>query len=471
MSRPLEGKFGIVTGGSRGIGEAIARNLAAKGCSLLLNFTSESSRARTEELCASLASTHSIRCVAVQADLLHAEEAVPQILAAAKQHFSSPEGKFQIDVLINNAGVSADRFLNDPVKGPIDREYFNWHYSINVLAPLLLTQACAQFLPTDRSGRIVNISSVSSSIGFTGQSVYGGTKAALEAMTRTWARELADRATVNAVNPGPVIGDMYFATGEEFWKQMQGFQDATPLSKMVEDDPQLKELSEEQIRLIKEKMGGRRPAFTSEIAGVVGMLCTADGLWCTGSVIQKENDLPSTQSIEPPLNPPTRQTSTLPRPPRLHHSIYRPPTSIHPSLEGITSRNYIFPRETSNINKELLHRYETAKDEFEIATDSTASSTIYAASDRESARDALNQLLAVYSLYTTGIATTAESHAPQEIQQGDGNADEQGQVVNTNFDPSEIPARVRDEVRRRVGQRVRELRNAVEGLEERAHAE
>ncbi|GIC92088.1 uncharacterized protein Aud_008545 [Aspergillus udagawae] len=121
--------------------------------------------------------------------------------------------------------------------------------------------------------------------------------------------------------------------------------------------------------------------------------------------------------------------------------------------------------------EELQELYETAKDEFEIATDSTASSTIYAASDRESARDALNQLLAVYSLYTTGIATTAESHAPQEIQQGDGNADEQGQVVNTNFDPSEIPARVRDEVRRRVGQRVRELRNAVEGLEERAHAE
>jgi NAD(P)-dependent dehydrogenase (short-subunit alcohol dehydrogenase family) len=188
-------------------------------------------------------------------------------------------------VLINNAGVSKDRFLNDATKGPIDADYFSWHYTINVLAPLLLTQACAPFLPTDRSGRIVNISSVSSSLGFTGQSVYGGTKAALEAMTRTWARELADRATVNAVNPGPVIGDMYFATGEEFWRQMQGFQDATPLSKMLADDPKLAALSEEQIRLINEKMGGRRPAFTSEIAGVVGMLCTTDGLWCTGSVV------------------------------------------------------------------------------------------------------------------------------------------------------------------------------------------
>lgn len=285
MARALEGKFGIVTGGSRGIGEAIARNLADKGCNLLLNFTSESSRARTDELCAELAQAHSIRCVSVQADLSQAAEATATILAAAKQHFTTASGHFQIDVLINNAGVSKDRFLNDATKGPIDADYFSWHYTINVLAPLLLTQACAPFLPTDRSGRIVNISSVSSSLGFTGQSVYGGTKAALEAMTRTWARELADRATVNAVNPGPVIGDMYFATGEEFWRQMQGFQDATPLSKMLADDPKLAALSEEQIRLINEKMGGRRPAFTSEIAGVVGMLCTTDGLWCTGSVV------------------------------------------------------------------------------------------------------------------------------------------------------------------------------------------
>ncbi|PLN79453.1 3-oxoacyl-reductase [Aspergillus taichungensis] len=286
MSPVLEGRFGIVTGGSRGIGEAIARNLASKGCNLLLNFTSESSRARTESLCSTLSSEHSIRCVSVQADLVKPEEAAAAILASAKQHFTSSSGKFQIDILVNNAGVSADRFLNDETKGPMDAEYFNWHYTINVLAPLLLTQACMPFLPDDRTGRIVNISSVSSSLGFTGQSVYGGTKAALEAMTRTWARELSDRATVNAVNPGPVIGDMYFATGEDFWKQMQGFQDNTPLSKMMlGKDAQLDQLTDEQKRLIMEKMGGRRPAFTAEIAGVVGMLCTPDGAWCTGSVV------------------------------------------------------------------------------------------------------------------------------------------------------------------------------------------
>jgi NAD(P)-dependent dehydrogenase (short-subunit alcohol dehydrogenase family) len=221
----------------------------------------------------------------VQADLSQPETAVPVIVTAAKKHFSSGT-KLQIDILINNAGVSQDRNLNDAARGPITAEHFNWQYTINVLAPLLLTQAIAPFLPTDRSGRIVNISSVSSSMGFAGQSMYGGTKAALEAMTRTWARELADRATVNAVNPGPVIGDMYFNAGEDFWRDIQGFQDNTPMSKLDESNAEtMGRLTGEQARLIKEKMGGRRPAFTSEIAGVVCMLCTTDGGHCTGSVI------------------------------------------------------------------------------------------------------------------------------------------------------------------------------------------
>jgi NAD(P)-dependent dehydrogenase (short-subunit alcohol dehydrogenase family) len=82
-------------------------------------------------------------------------------------------------------------------------------YRTNVLGPLLLMQAALPFLPHDRTARIVNVSSISSTEGFVGQSVYGGSKAALEAMTRTWARELASRGTVNAINPGPVKTDMW----------------------------------------------------------------------------------------------------------------------------------------------------------------------------------------------------------------------------------------------------------------------
>lgn len=269
---------------SVGIGEAIARNLAAKGADLLLNYTSPSSKGPTEQLCAELSSAHGIRVEYVKANLSNAEEGVDAILTAAKEKFSA-SGKLQIDILINNAGVSEDRNLNDP-KGAIKPEHFHWQYTINVLAPLLLTQAIAPYLPNDRTGRIVNISSVSSTLSFVGQSIYGGTKAALESMTRTWARELADKATVNAINPGPVIGDMYFKAGEAFWRDLQGFVDNAPLSKMdLNNKDVTSRLTEEQIRLINEKMGGRRPAFTSEIAGAVGMLCTPDGAWTTGSVV------------------------------------------------------------------------------------------------------------------------------------------------------------------------------------------
>jgi NAD(P)-dependent dehydrogenase (short-subunit alcohol dehydrogenase family) len=243
---------------------------------------------KTEEICASLSKEHSIHCDFVRADLFECEKAASTILEGAKKHFASIHGdskKFQIDILVNNAGVSQDRELNDLEKGPITPEDFNWHYNINVLAPLLLTQIIAPHLPADGSGRIVNISSVSSSLGFVGQTVYGGTKAALESMTRTWSRELADRATVNAINPGPVIGDMYFATGEKFWNSMQGWMDHTPLSKVKADKSDLKGMGEKNAALVMEKMGGRRPAYTSEIAGIVAMLCLPDAAWCTGSVV------------------------------------------------------------------------------------------------------------------------------------------------------------------------------------------
>lgn len=109
--------------------------------------------------------------------------------------------------------------------------------------------------------------------------------------------------------------------------------------------------------------------------------------------------------------------------------------------------------------------YEVAKDEFEIATDSTDSATIYAASDRESARDALNQFLATYRLYTSGdIRPTAESHQPQQTQPDDSGVG----AAATEYDPADIKPEVREEVRMRVGQRVRELDNAVMVLEEKA---
>jgi NAD(P)-dependent dehydrogenase (short-subunit alcohol dehydrogenase family) len=287
--RPHEGKLAIITGGSRGIGAAIARNLAAKGCSLLLVYTSDSSTGPIQALCEDLISAYGIRCIPVQADLSNPTRSAPYIVSSARNHFAHPvTGKFQIDFLINNAGIAGDKLLNDPEKGPIEETQFDRIYKVNVLAPLLLTQACAPSLPNDRSGRIVNVSSVSSSIGHEGQSIYAGTKGALEAMTRTWSRELADRCTVNAVNPGPVWGDMYANTGPKFWKVNQTYSETAPLTKYVDNDEvrsMVGKDAEAFRKVVEESMGGRRPGFTEEVAGVIGMLCSEESGWTTGSVI------------------------------------------------------------------------------------------------------------------------------------------------------------------------------------------
>lgn len=220
MSRILEGKNAIVTGASRGIGAAICENLAAKGCNLIMNYTA--SAEKTEALAKKLEQQHGIKCTPIQADMGSVDGPV-KIAAAADK----------IDIIVNNAGVAGDKPIEQ-----IDPDQFALIYNVNVRGPLLLMKAALSKLPHDRSGRIVNISSVSSSLGFHGQSVYGGSKAALEAMTRTWARELAERATVNAVNPGPVATDMYAGTSKEFQKGMSHWTKNTPLAAIRDTDRQ-----------------------------------------------------------------------------------------------------------------------------------------------------------------------------------------------------------------------------------------
>lgn len=124
----------------------------------------------------------------------------------------------------------------------------------------------------------MNLSSISSSEGFKGQSIYGGTKAALDSMTRTWARELSDRATVNAINPGPVKTDMWSQTTQEFKENMRPFIQHTPGAGIRPD------IDDEDLVKDAENAGGR-PAYVEEVAGIVAMLCTPDSVWCTGQVV------------------------------------------------------------------------------------------------------------------------------------------------------------------------------------------
>ncbi|KAJ5587766.1 uncharacterized protein N7459_003531 [Penicillium hispanicum] len=158
------------------------------------------------------------------------------------------------------------------------------------------------------------------------------------------------------------------------------------------------------------------------------------------------------------------------------------PTTLKPlQLNPTPSRLYSTASSTPTADaliEELQDLYEVAKDEFEIATDSTDGATIYAASDRESARDALNELCAVYFLYAgrpgqedTGVVSNQGVAVPGSQIAAARALWKDGPVVDPGFDPVTVAAEVKDEVRRRVGQRIRELRNAVELLEERAHAE
>jgi NAD(P)-dependent dehydrogenase (short-subunit alcohol dehydrogenase family) len=256
-----------------GIGVAICHNLASKGCSLILSYTSDSTAAPAEELATELQNEYGIKAVPVQADL-GSVKGPEYLVSIAKSTFQHPKTqKFQLDIIINNAGVAKNKTIEEA-----DPEDFTWQYNINVRGPLLLLKAALPYLPHDRSGRIVNLSSVSSSCGFIGQSVYGGTKAALEAMTRTWSRELAERATVNAINPGPVGTDMYWGSGQEFFDRTKPFLQNTPLA-APREGVDSKEVYENA------KSAGGRPAYEEEIAGVVGMLCSPDAAWSTGSVV------------------------------------------------------------------------------------------------------------------------------------------------------------------------------------------
>ncbi|KAL7266250.1 hypothetical protein RUND412_011213 [Rhizina undulata] len=275
---PLKGKLAVITGGSRGIGAAIARNLASKGADLLLNFTSTSSLELAiklkEEIATEIVPTSHVEIF--QADV-GTPEGTQALVKYAAEKFKPANGeKLQIDIVVNNAGVAGNMPLED-----VKIEEFNRQYRVNVLGPILLMQAVLPYLPRDRSGRIVNLSSVSSSQGFIGQTIYGGTKAAVEAMTRTWSRELAERATVNAVNPGPVTTDMYHGTSSAFQNHLRPFLEHTPLSHYSQSEQAA--LAQEQLQHYK--AAGGRAASADEIAGIVAMLCSKDSAWCTGCVV------------------------------------------------------------------------------------------------------------------------------------------------------------------------------------------
>ena len=188
-SNKLAGKTAIVTGASKGIGASIAKHFAAEGAAVVVNYSSD--KAGADKVVTEITSSGG-KAVAVKANVAEPAE-IENLVTEAVKSFG------KVDILVNNAGVYQFAPLEE-----ITPEFFHRQFNINVLGLLLTTQAAVRHFPAE-GGAIVNISSVVSTLGLPGGSVYGGTKAAVDAVTRSLAKELGSRGIrVNSINPGMV---------------------------------------------------------------------------------------------------------------------------------------------------------------------------------------------------------------------------------------------------------------------------
>ncbi|MEP7157693.1 MAG: glucose 1-dehydrogenase [Betaproteobacteria bacterium] len=184
----LTGKVAVVTGASKGIGAAIAKALAAEGAAVVVNYASSKAGADTVVTAITKAGG---KAVAVGADVSTTAGA-NSIIDAAITHYG------RLDVLVNNSGV----YEFSPIEA-VTEEHFHRHFNINVLGPLLTTQAAVKHL--GEGGSIINISSGVTRLTPANSAVYTGTKGALDVITSVLAKELGGKnIRVNSINPGMV---------------------------------------------------------------------------------------------------------------------------------------------------------------------------------------------------------------------------------------------------------------------------
>ena len=193
MNKKLTGKVALVTGGSRGIGAAIARSLADDGADVAISFVSNAEKAKA--LVRQL-QEKGVRAAAFQADQARADE-VANLVRRTAEHFG------HLDILVNNAGV----FITGPI-GEVTDEDVARQFAVNVGGVNTAVREAAKLMQD--GGRIISIGSMGgTSSPWPGISDYSATKAAVAAYTRGWARDLGPRGiTVNVIEPGPIDTDM-----------------------------------------------------------------------------------------------------------------------------------------------------------------------------------------------------------------------------------------------------------------------
>jgi len=242
-SRKLAGKVAIVTGASKGIGAAIAARFAAEGAAVVVDFNS--SKAGADRVVGDITSVGG-QAVAVHADV-RKEADVRRLFAEADKTFGA------LDILVNNAGFFEFLPLED-----VTNEHFRTQFDLNVLGTILATrEALKYFGPA--GGCIVNISSVTATWTPPGASVYSATKAAVNALTQSLAKELGPRRIrVNAISPGMVETEGLYAAG------------------IAESD--FRRQHESQVPL-------GRIGQPQDIAPAAVYLASADAAWVTGETL------------------------------------------------------------------------------------------------------------------------------------------------------------------------------------------
>jgi len=239
----LKDKVAIVTGSSKGIGAAIARHLADAGAAVVVNYAS--SKEGADRVVAEITSQGG-QAIAVQANVAKQVE-IERLFSETKKAFG------RLDILVNNAGIYEFSPLED-----VTEEHFHRQFDLNVLGLILASREAAKHFGS-AGGSIVNISSSASTLAPAGASVYSATKAAVDAVTRSLAKELGPRnIRVNSINPGMVETEGWHAAGlaeSDVRKQVEA---QTPLGRIGQ---------------------------TRDIAPAAVFLASEDAAWITGETL------------------------------------------------------------------------------------------------------------------------------------------------------------------------------------------
>jgi len=241
MNKPSNSQVAIVTGASRGIGAAVAQRLAKDGFAVAVNYAA--SPAQADALVAEL-KAGGARALAVKADVSRAGE--------VRAMFDAVEAQLgKVDVLVNNAGVLKTVPLAEHTDALYDQTF-----DINVRGTFNTLREAATRL--NEGGRIVNFSSTTLALNMPGYAIYNATKAAVEAFTHVFAKELRGRnITVNAVAPGPIATSLFLDGKTE--EQVQTFAKMPPLQRLGQPE---------------------------DIASVVSFLASPDSGWVNGQVLR-----------------------------------------------------------------------------------------------------------------------------------------------------------------------------------------